>query len=241
LELGALEPGPTPDDPEPKLSRLGVAFSEDLGFAPVDQGVRASFRERVKALAPYFDAAEDVNPPLGDDVDRIFEVLRAVGFLAAHRRAYENSPDLFGPNVAANVELGLTFSAVDVADAARDHSDQYRRFLSVMKRYDLLICPVAAVPPFPKEELYPETIDGKKLDTYISWIGITYGLTLTGHPVVVLPCGLDAQGLPIGLQLVGRYGQDLTLLAVAEALETLLATTNYRRPLPDLKALSGAA
>ncbi|HMB75635.1 MAG TPA: amidase family protein [Kiloniellaceae bacterium] len=228
-----------PEDGAQDLSGLRVAFSEDLGFAPVAREVRAAFRERAAAIAPFFAAAEDVDPPL-EDADRIFEVLRAVGFLAAHRGAYEAHPELLGPNVTANVELGLTYSAVDVADAARDHSALYRRFIAFMVHHDLLICPVAAVQPFPKEELYPTAIDGEKLATYVSWIGITYGLTLTGHPVAVLPCGLDAQGMPFGLQLVGRYGQDLALLAIAEALEAALAATDYRRPLPDLAALAAA-
>jgi Asp-tRNA(Asn)/Glu-tRNA(Gln) amidotransferase A subunit family amidase len=233
----ALHAAAQPEGAAPKLSDLRVAFSEDLGFAPVSQQVRRCFRERKAALAPLFAAADDADPPL-EDADRIFEVLRAVGFLAAYRRIYEESPDMVGPNVAANVELGLTYSAVDVADASRDHTALYRHFIAFMVHHDLLICPVAAVQPFPKAELYPTAVDGEDLSTYISWIGITYGLTLTGHPVVVIPCGLDEQGLPFGLQLVGRYGEDLALLAIAEALETALAETDYRRFAPDLAALA---
>src|SRR3546814_4819427 len=60
-----------------------------------------------------------------------------------------------------------------------------------MERHDALVCPVASVQPFDKTELFPREIDGRPLPTYISWIAITYGLTLVGHPVLVLPCGVD--------------------------------------------------
>jgi amidase len=227
--------------PRQVLSELRVAFSEDLGFAPIDNGVRQEFRDRIQTIAPFFASAEENDPPL-EDADRIFEVLRSVGFLAAYRKIYEKTPDQLGPNVTANVKLGLTYSAVDVADAARDHSELYRRFLDFMRRYDVLICPVASVPPFPKDQLYPKSINDAPLPTYISWVGIAYGVTLTGHPVVVVPCGLDRQGLPFGLQLVGRYGQDLTLLAIAEALESALSESkSLRRPLPDLASLASHA
>src|SRR3546814_5004622 len=76
-----------------------------------------------------------------------------------------------------------------------------------MERHDALVCPVASVQPFDKTELFPREIDGRPLPTYISWIAITYGLTLVGHPVLVLPCGVDDEGLPFGLQIVGRRGR----------------------------------
>src|SRR3546814_11675537 len=75
-----------------------------------------------------------------------------------------------------------------------------------MAGYDALVCPVASVQPFDKTELFPREVDGRPLPTYISWIAITYGLTLAGHPVLVLPCGLDDEGLPFGLQIAGRGG-----------------------------------
>ena len=111
----------------------------------------------------------------------------------------------------------------------------YHRFLDFMADYDLLICPAAAVQPFDKTQLYPAAIDGRPLATYISWVAITYALTLVGHPVLVLPCGLDDNGLPFGLQLVGRKGRDRELLSLGLALEEALAAQSaFSRIPPEL-------
>ena len=220
------------------LSALRVAFSEDLGAAPVAEALRQSFRARRDRLAPLFGQVEERDPPLGDATP-IFEVLRAVGFVAAHREHYAKHRDLLGPNVVANVEAGLRLGVEQVAAAQVANAALYRRFLDYMADFDLLICPVASVSPFDKTRLFPTEIDGKPLDTYISWIAITYALTLTGHPVLVIPCGLDPAGLPFGLQLVGKRWGEAELLAAGLALETALADfADCRRPLPDLASLT---
>jgi Asp-tRNA(Asn)/Glu-tRNA(Gln) amidotransferase A subunit family amidase len=224
--------------PPADLSGLRVAVSEDLGFAPVSDGIRDVFRSRVARFAGAFAVCDPADPDLSG-ADEIFAVLRAVGFLAAHLDKVERTPDKVGPNVTANVKQGLDFSAADVARAQAEHTRLYRRFVAFMERRDLLIAPVAAIPPFGRDRLYPEDIDGRPLKTYFTWIGITYGLTLTAHPVVVLPCGLDATGTPFGLQLVGRHGADAELLGIAAALEAHLAgVEECRRPLPDLERLA---
>lgn len=222
------------------LKGMKVAVSEDLGFAPVSQEVRALFRQRAEALAGLVHC-EAADPALAG-ADRCFEVLRAVGFLGDKKGMVERSPDKVGPNVSANVALGLTFSAADVGEALAVQTRLYKRFLDFMADYDALICPVASVQPFDKTQLFPQEIDGRPLPTYISWVAITYGLTLIGHPVLVLPCGQDADGLPFGLQVVGRRGKDAELLRLGLALEEACAgRAELCRPLPDLGALSGSS
>jgi Asp-tRNA(Asn)/Glu-tRNA(Gln) amidotransferase A subunit family amidase len=220
------------------LGGLRIAVSEDLGFAPLSGEVRALFRDRAGRIAELVSCTQ-ADPDL-PGADRCFEVLRAVGFLGEMKALVDSSPDKVGPNVTANVKLGLTFSAADVAAAEAAQTRLYHGFLAFMDDYDALICPVASVQPFDKTELYPQEIDGRPLPTYISWIAITYGLTLVGHPVLVLPCGLDAAGLPFGLQIVGRRGRDAELLRLGLALEAAFAgVPELRRPLPDLAALAG--
>ncbi len=210
-----------------KLADMKLAVSEDLGFAPVSRQVRGLFRERVERLAGLVNCEEAAPPMAG--ADRCFEVLRAVGFLGRLKDMVAKTPEQVGPNVTANVELGLTFSAVDVAEALATQTRLYHRFLGFMEDVDALVCPVASVQPFDKTQLFPTEIDGQPLTTYISWIAITYGLTLVGHPVLVLPCGLDEAGLPFGLQLVGRYGRDAELLRLGLALEAALAEDDLTR------------
>jgi Asp-tRNA(Asn)/Glu-tRNA(Gln) amidotransferase A subunit family amidase len=225
------------------LKGLRVAVSEDLGFAPVSAQVRALFRDRVAQLTRIV-ACEAADPPLagpGRDPDRCFEVLRAVGFLGRSKDLVDKYPDKVGPNVTANVKLGLTFSAADVAAAEAAHTRLYHGFLEFMAGYDALVCPVASVQPFDKTELFPREIDGRPLPTYISWIAITYGLTLAGHPVLVLPCGCDEDGLPFGLQIVGRRGGDAGLLRLGLALEEAFAgSATSAQPKPRLDSLASA-
>ncbi len=215
-----------------------VAISEDLGVAPLSGEVRALFRERVAEMTPLFKASQAADPPLGD-ATWVFETLRAVGFLAGFRRLFEENPEQLGPNVRANVALGLDRSAADVADAEVGHAAIYRGFQAFMRDVDFLICPVASVQPFDKTQLYPTEIDGRPLETYISWIAITYAITLTGCPVLVMPCGLDSSGLPFAVQIVGKPWREAELLAFGESLEAALSHLPHcRRPLPDLQRLS---
>ncbi|HKY94381.1 MAG TPA: amidase family protein, partial [Kiloniellales bacterium] len=221
------------------LSALKVAFSDDLGgAAPVARALRETFGRRMQKIAPFFGRAEERHPPLAD-ATAIFEVLRAVGFVAAHREVhYGKHRDKLGPNVIANVETGLRLGVEQIARAQVANAQLYRRFLTFMEELDLFICPVASVSPFDKTQLFPTEIDGKPLATYISWIAITYAITLTGHPVLVIPCGLDPQGLPFGLQLVGKRWGEAELLSAGLALEAALAEdAECRRPLPDLPSL----
>ena len=226
--------------PQPAdLSTLRVAFSEDLGFAPMDAEVLRLFRERSGAFRHLFKEAVDRDPEMGEDPSRVFEVLRAVGFLAAHLDKVRQTPDKVGPNVTANVELGLTYTAEDVAWANVRHTEIFRRFLAMMDEVDVLITPASSVQPFDKNEWYPREINGQPLQSYIHWVAIAYGLTLTGHPVLCLPCGTDEQGLPFGIQVVGRRFEEAKLLSVGLALEQALAgVEKCGRPLPDLATLA---
>jgi Asp-tRNA(Asn)/Glu-tRNA(Gln) amidotransferase A subunit family amidase len=208
--------------PEVDLSSLRVAISEDLGFAPVAREIRTVFRERVARIAGLFHSCESADPEMAD-ADDAFEVIRGANFLAQHGRRHAETPDMLGPNIVANLEQAMGY---DLADFARAHANQtriYRAFQGFFAERDILICPAAAVSPFPWEQLYVEAIDGEPLRTYFHWLALSYGLTLTGHPVCVIPCGSDRLGLPFGIQICGPHRSDRFVLGVAQALEQSLA------------------
>jgi Asp-tRNA(Asn)/Glu-tRNA(Gln) amidotransferase A subunit family amidase len=224
--------------PDCDLASLRVALTADLGFAPVDDGIRHVFRRAAEGFAGVFARADWRDPDLHES-DRVLDVLRAVAFVGAHRDKLEKTPELVGPNVAANVKRGLGMSLADVAEAMVAHSALQRRFLAFMEDYDVLICPATAVPPFPVEQLYVDSINGERFDVYYRWLALAYGLTLTGHPVVCIPCGRDAVNTPFGIQVCGRWGRDREALGIAAALERHLATVpGLARPIPDLAALA---
>ncbi|MDQ3457697.1 MAG: amidase family protein [Deinococcota bacterium] len=221
------------------LSGLRVAVSEDLGFAPIERRIRETFAERVALFRSAFKSCAPRNPDMRGATEA-FAATRALEFLAAHGERYREQRDKLGANIVANVEQGLAMSATDVA---RGHSEQtriYRAFQDFFEDVDLLICPTVSVPPFPLEELYVSRIDGAELETYFDWLAPTYALTLTGHPCVSIPCGLEPTGTPFALQLCGPAGADKFVLDAAHALEQVLERDpRTARPRPDLERLKG--
>ena len=96
--------------------------------------------------------------------------------------------------------------------------DQFRRLFDTT---DVLLTPTMAVPPFPVEQNYPDSIAGRPMKTYIDWLAPTFVLSMSGLPVASVPCGLDSTGLPVGLQVVGRPHEEARVLAVAKRIESL--------------------
>jgi amidase len=225
------------DPPAVDLASLRVAWSEDLGFAPVERVQREALRRAVDGVGSCFATLEKKDPPL-DDADWIFEVIRASQFVAGHMQHYREHRDLLGPNLVENLEQALTFNFEDMAMAQAAHGALYRRFLDYMDAFDVLLCPVTGAPAFAKETLSPAIIDGIQARTYFHWLAPAYGITLTAHPAISIPCGVDANGLPFGLQIVGKRGEDRRLLGIAAALEAQIeAQPALKRKHPDLASL----
>ena len=174
------------------------------------------------------------------NASRVFWLIRGVHFLAAHADRYAQHADLLGPNVTSNVQAALTMSSSEIAWAYAECTKIYRDFQRFFDDVDVLICPTVAVPPFPVTQLFCDEINGEKMENYIKWLDIVAGITLTGHPVVQLPCGVGPTGTPFGLQIVGpRLHSDRYVIAVAAALERYFQDNPLlARAVPDLAALS---
>ena len=223
------------------LAGVRAAFSVDLGFAPVEHGVAAAFAERTGLFRHVFASAEDAAPDCAG-ADEAFAVLRGVSFLANHLGRVREAPALVGPNVRADVEAGLRYTAEDAARAQVLQTELYRRWLAFFERHDVLVTPAITISPRPWTELFPREINGQPTKTYFHWLALAYAVTLAGCPAVALPCGLDGAGMPFGLQIVAAPGRDSYALAVAAALEGLLAgDPRTARPVPDLDRLRAAA
>jgi Asp-tRNA(Asn)/Glu-tRNA(Gln) amidotransferase A subunit family amidase len=168
-------------------------------------------------------------------------VLRASVFLTQHGKNFRERPEMLGPNVRANVEEGLRYSLDDYAKAAATQTRIYRAYQSFFERFDVLVSPAITLSPRPWSELYPTEIDGAPTRSYFHWLALAYAVTLTGHPALCLPLGVDEAGLPFGLQIVGPRGGDARVLSVAAALEAAFAEDpELGRPKPDLAKLAAA-
>jgi Asp-tRNA(Asn)/Glu-tRNA(Gln) amidotransferase A subunit family amidase len=222
------------------LSHLRVALTPDFGFAPTEHHIADIFAERTGLFRHVFARADDATPNC-EGADEAFEVLRATAMLAAHLDKVRTRPQDVGPNIIANVEEGLRYTAADVARAHALQTTLYRRWQSFFGDYDVILTPSITISPRSWRELYPAEIDGKPTRTYFHWLALAYAVTLPGHPAVSLPVGVDRNGMPFGLQIVGPRGGDAFVLSVAAELEALLAgDARTARPVPDLAKLRAA-
>jgi Asp-tRNA(Asn)/Glu-tRNA(Gln) amidotransferase A subunit family amidase len=221
------------------LGALRVAVTPDLGCAPVDAGISRVFGERVARFSHAFGAVEQAAPDFGA-IHEVFEVMRGVAFVAAHRERVEKHREMLDRNVVDNVERGLEYSLADVAWAQCEQTRITRNWLRFFEEYDALICPGASVSPFPHDRLFVTEINGQAMPTYMRWLAITYAPTMAMAAGAVLPCGVDDLGLPFGIQILGPRGADRKLLEIARALEPVLAADPATaRPVPDLAKLEG--
>lgn len=219
---------------------LKLAFSADFGSALVEKVVREAFETRVKAIAPLFSRAVEAHPDVTGG-DEAFEVTRSAGVITSHLQKVRERPQDCGPNVIANVEEALRYSLVDYARAAQSQTRIYRDFQRFFAEHDVLITPGITISPRSWRELYPSEIDGTPVRTYFHWLALAYYVSLVGHPAVCLPMGVDAKGMPFGLQIVGPRGGDAFVLAVAAAIEEAFAgDAALARPVPDMAMLRAA-
>jgi amidase len=146
--------------------------------------------------------------------------LRGVQVIASHHHRLDQI-EHFGPNLAGNLESGLnvTTQALGLAEQAR--SCLWELFHEFFQGYDFLLTPCVAVKPFPLEQHYPATIGGKQMRSYIDWVAPTFLLSLTGLPVASVPCGLTEDGLPVGLQIVGKPQGEEGVLALAKQIQMI--------------------
>jgi len=200
---------------------LRVAFSPDLGIAPVDAEVRALCATAATRFGEAGVVVEEACPDFSGAVEA-FGVLRALGFVAGHREHYEKYRDKLKPEVIWNIERGLALTASDIARAELARGALHHRVVEFFRSYDLLLCPAACVPPFDVKVRWLKELNGVAFDNYVEWIRITYAVTLTSCPALSLPCGFTRDGRPVGLQMVARPRGEAELLGAAAALEEIL-------------------
>jgi len=196
-----------------------IAYSPDLGLSPVDEEVAAICEAAVKRLEKL-GASLSNDAPSFRDAENCFQVLRAMNFAAATWPRIEKHRDLVKPEVIWNAEKGLKLSGEEIAEARRQQGAITQRLLSFFERHDFLALPCCVSPPFDHRLRYLEEIGGRKFDTYISWLVLTFAITLTGTPAISIPAGFTKSGLPVGLQIVARPRGEAELLALSALLES---------------------
>jgi amidase len=214
-EPGELFRGPLERD----FQGVRVAWSRDLGGLPVDPRVTATLEGQLTVFEDLGCIVEEVEPDFGD-ADEIFKVLRAWRFESAYGELVANHGDQVKDTVVWNVEEGAKLTGPQLSRVEKKRTELFERLHDFMERYAFLLLPVSQVPPFEIEKRYVTEIAGNTMETYIDWMKSCYFISATGHPALSVPAGFTVEGLPIGLQIVGRHQDDLGVLQLGHAFES---------------------
>ena len=207
-----------------------IAWSENLGLYSVEPVVNEVCNASRSTFEDLGCRTENGEPDFSG-ADKIFQTLRAASYASNFRDEYKQHRGLLKDTVVWNIEQGLNLTSQDIAEAEARRTELYRRVASFLEKYDFLVLPVSQVAPFSVEIDWIREINGIPMETYIDWMATCYAITCTGLPAISVPCGFTPDGLPIGLQIVGRRHRDFEVLQLAYAFEQ---ATGYARQQPDI-------
>ena len=210
------------------FKRVRIAWSRDLGGLPVDARVTRVLESRRAALESLGCLVEDAEPDLRE-ADEAFQVQRAIGFVEAFDELLKSERARIKDTLVWNIEEGLKMDAARIARANVLRSRVFHAMAGFLERYEFLLLPTVQVPPFPVDQQYVTEINGVKLANYMEWMKSTYLITATSHPAISVPAGFTDEGLPVGLQIVGRHRDDFGVLQLAHAFEAQTGA-GKRRP-----------
>jgi len=195
-----------------------VAWFKDLGGAPFDPRVRSivdGHRKTFESLGCIVEQAEPDFAP----AEIAFRILRAWGSANTYGARLREHPEAFKDTLKGEIEEGLRLTASDIGRAETAHGVLWRRFQAFLEKYEYFVLPTTQLPPFDVNTPYPTEIAGVKFDNYIDWMKSCWYISATGNPAASVPGGFTAEGLPVGVQIVGRNKEDFAVLQMAHAFE----------------------
>lgn len=195
-----------------------IAWNRTFGGLPVDPRVTAA----LEAQRPTFEAlgctVEDGTPDFRD-ADEIFKTWRAWLFELRYGELLQKHRHLMKDTLIWNIEAGQRITGPHLARVESQRTDLYQRVREFMEVYEFMICPVSQVPPFEVKQPYITEINGVPMETYLDWMRSCYFVTVTGLPAISVPCGFTPEGLPVGVQIVGRHQDEFGVLQLAYAFQ----------------------
>jgi amidase len=195
-----------------------IAWFKDLGGAPFDPRVRSvvdAHRKTFEALGCIVEEAEPDFAP----AEISFRILRSWTSANTYGERLKAHPDAFKDTLKAEIEEGLKLTGNDLARGETAHAEVWRRFQAFLEKYEYFVLPTTQVPAFDINLPYPTEVAGVKLDSYIDWMKSCWYISATGNPAATVPAGFTPEGLPVGIQIVGRDKEDFSVLQMAHAFE----------------------
>jgi len=216
------------------FKKTRVAWSRDFGDLPVDARVTRVLEAQREVFQDLACIVEDAEPDFSGATEA-FETLRAltyqhrVGSLIARHR------DKLKDTILWEYERGCKLTAPDIARAEALRTALYHRMRVFLERYEFFLCPACQLPPFSVDEPYPKEVAATRMENYLDWMKSCYYITITSHPAISVPAGFtdDDPPLPVGLQIVGRYWADFSVLQLAHAFESATGVWKRRPPVVD--------
>jgi len=199
------------------LKGMRIAYSPDWGYAPVDPRVRQIVDDAVKVFEQDLGCiVEEAHPGWDDPYDAFWGIVAAESDLKGLREMADRLGERMSPHLVDFVRRDWT--AEELTGALMTRKAVNNKMWRFMQRYDLLLTPTLAVPPFPVHIQGPEKIDGRIVAPF-RWLAFTFPMNLTGQPAASIPAGWTDDGLPVGLQIIGRHLDDQTVLQASAAFE----------------------
>jgi amidase len=200
------------------FSGTHIAWSQDLGQFPVDKRITKTIEKQKNIFESIGCMIIDDQPDF-TDADEIFKIWRAWQFELAYAGLLETHRDQIKDTVVWNIEEGQKLSGSQIGQAEIKRTKLYHRIREFMGEIEFLVLPVSQVPPFDIKQRYITEINGTEMETYIDWMKSCYYISVTGLPAISVPCGFTSEGLPVGIQIVGRHQDDFGVLQLAYAFE----------------------
>ena len=202
--------------------RLKIAFSPDFnGMAKADPEVLEHLRKVLDQMERHGAEIEETCPDLSG-LARTYYTLRGLDMAITARQTPDSISRHFKKTLADNMAFGRRLTADDIADAQLGRTTIFNSIVAFLESFDVLACPTVGCMPHPQIEEWVSDIDGHHLPGYMDWLRFAFLATTTGLPAISVPVGPGPDGLPIGIQLIGRPRGEAALLAAAQIFETVV-------------------
>jgi amidase len=211
------------------FSGVKIAWSRDLASFPVDPRVTAAIDAQRGVFQALGCLVEDGEPDFRD-ADEVFKVWRAWRYELGFGPLLDKHRDQIKETIIWNAEVGAALTGPEIGRAEVKRTRLYHRVREFMEEYEFLILPVSQVPPFDVTKRYVTEINGVAMETYIDWMKSSYFISAIGLPAISVPCGFTPEGLPVGVQIVGRHRDDFGVLRLALAFEQAMGFGRRRPP-----------
>ena len=207
-----------------------IAWSSDLGGLPVDSRTINVIESQKNVFSSIGCEIVDDCPDFSE-ADESFRIWRGWGRELNQGELLKNHRESLKETMVWDIEQGVNLTGPQVGLAEKKRMSLFQKMNSFMNKYEFFICPVSQVPPFDVKQRWITEINGVQMNDFLEWMKSCYFITATAHPSISVPCGFTKDGLPVGIQIVGRYRDEFGILQFAKAFEDM---TEVWKKIPDI-------